>query len=143
MIDAKMRVGVLAALLHIPFGILFPLMPSANWVLIMLCPAAFTIAMPMGVAAAAIQQIMPNRMRAQGSAIYLFVINLIGLGIGPTAVALCTDYVFQDPNKVNLSLLLVSTVFGVLSVFLLTRGCRHFKSSVEYIEQYNARQHAN
>jgi hypothetical protein len=37
-----------------------------------------------------------NARRA--SAIYLFVITLIGLGIGPTAVALVTDYVFADDN---------------------------------------------
>jgi hypothetical protein len=30
----------------------------------------------------------------------LFVINLIGLGLGPTAVAVFTDYVFNDGNMV-------------------------------------------
>ncbi len=32
---------------------------------------------------------------------YLFIMNLIGLDLGPTAVALMTDYVFRDDRAVN------------------------------------------
>ena len=45
------------------------------------------MSMPFGVAPAAIQQMMPNTMRAQATALYLFVINLVGIGLGPTIVA--------------------------------------------------------
>ena len=110
--------------------------------LLALCPAAFAAAMPLGVAAAAIQQIMPANMRAQGSALYLFVINLIGLGLGPSAVAWCTDYVFQDPNKVNLSLMWVGTFFGLLSAVLLYFGSKHYRSTLNYLEAYNEKQMA-
>ena len=43
--------------------------------------------MPYGGAAAAFQEITPNRMRGQVSAIYLFWLNLAGIGLGPTFVA--------------------------------------------------------
>ncbi|MFT4889045.1 MAG: MFS family permease [Pseudohongiellaceae bacterium] len=134
--DSKLKVGMLAAMLHIPFGIIYPLMPDANLALLFLCPAVFTAAMPFGVAPAAIQQMMPARMRAQGAAVYLFVINLIGLGLGPTAVAWCTDYVYGDPNEVHLSLLWVSTIFGVLAAFLLWKARAHFKNSLHYLKEY-------
>jgi hypothetical protein len=51
-------------------------------------------AFPAGGAAAVIQEITPGEMRAQASTLYLFVVNLIGLRLGPTAVALVTDFVF-------------------------------------------------
>ena len=56
--------------------------------------------MPFGLAPAAIQQLMPNTMRGQASSLYLFVINLIGLGLGPTVVATLTQDVFHDKNAV-------------------------------------------
>lgn len=140
--EAKMQVAMCGALLGVPFSIIYPLMPTPTAALLALCPAAFAAAMPLGVAAAAIQQIMPANMRAQGSALYLFVINLIGLGLGPSAVAWCTDYVFQDPNKVNLSLMWVGTFFGLLSAVLLYFGSKHYRSTLNYLEAYNEKQMA-
>lgn len=134
--DAKMRAALTAALLHIPFGILFPLMPTAQWALVWLCGAVFFAAMPFGVGPAAIQEMMPNRMRAQASAVYLFVLNLIGLGLGPTAVALSTDYLFGNESQLYLSLVLVSTVFGVVASILLYMGMRHFRRSIEHLEEW-------
>ena len=135
--EAKMQVAMLGALLGVPFSVLYPLMSTPTAALLALCPAAFAAAMPLGVAAAAIQQIMPANMRAQGSALYLFVINLIGLGLGPSAVAWCTDYIFQDPNKVNLSLLWVGTFFGLASALLLYFGSNHYRATLDYLEAYN------
>ena len=134
--DSKMRVGLFAALAHIPLGILYPLMPSWEWVVFILCPSVFTVAMPFGVAPAAIQEMMPNRMRAQASAVYLFVLNLIGLGLGPSAVAWCTDLIYEDPNMVGMSLLWVSTLFGVVASTLLFLGMRHFKASMKNLEDW-------
>ena len=65
----------------------------------MVAPAVFFGAMPFGLAPAAIQQLMPNIMRGQASAFYLFVVNLIGLGLGPTVVATLTEDVFHDKNN--------------------------------------------
>lgn len=80
--------------------------------------------MPFGVAPAAIQEIVPNEMRAQTSAIYLFVVNLVGLGLGPTAVALVTDYVFADDLAVRYSLVIVGSIAlaGAIVLLNLCRG---------------------
>jgi hypothetical protein len=71
---------------------------------------AFLGAVPAGIAAAALMQVTPNQMRGQVSAIYLFTVNLIGLGAGPTAVALVTDHVFHNDGLVGLSIFLVGTI---------------------------------
>ena len=49
----------------------------------------------------------------------LFVVNLIGLGLGPTAVAVFTDYVFHDDNMVGYSLLVVNIAAHLLAALTL------------------------
>jgi MFS family permease len=98
----------------------------------------FCLSMPFGVAPAAIQEIMPNSMRGQASAIYLFVITLIGLGIGPTAVALVTDFVFADDNALRYSLLIVTTLAVLMSIVLLSKSLKPYRESVVRLEQWAA-----
>jgi MFS family permease len=129
--DSKMRVGFIAALAHLPLGLAFPLIPNSTIAFIILCPAVYTAAMPFGVAPAAIQEMMPNRMRGQASAIYLFVVNMIGLGLGPSAVAFFTVNVFKDDYKIHWSLATVSTGAGILAAFLLWNGMAQFRKSME------------
>ena len=61
-------------------------------------------------------QVTPSQMRGQVSAVYLFTMNLIGLGAGPTAVALVTDHVFHNDNLVGSSLLVVGIAAKILSL---------------------------
>ncbi|VXA97209.1 MFS transporter [Pseudomonas sp. 8AS] len=134
--DANMRVGLIAALGALPLVALFPLMGNALWASILLVPTVFCLSMPFGVAPAAIQEIMPNSMRGQASAIYLFVITLIGLGVGPTAVALVTDYVFADDQALRYSLLLVSSLAVLSSVVLLGMSLRPYRASLLRLQQW-------
>ncbi|ARS50349.1 MULTISPECIES: spinster family MFS transporter [Pseudomonadaceae] len=136
--DANMRVGLYAALAALPLVLLFPLMDSALWASVLLAPTVFCLSMPFGVAPAAIQEIMPNSMRGQASAIYLFVITLIGLGIGPTAVALVTDFVFADDNALRYSLLIVTTLAVLMSIILLAKSLKPYRESVTRLEQWAA-----
>lgn len=136
--DANMRVGLYAALGAVPFVLSFPLMDSAMWAAVLMAPTVFCLSMPFGVAPAAIQEIMPNSMRGQASAIYLFVITLIGLGIGPTAVALVTDYVFVDDNALRYSLLIVTALAVFSSVVLLSMGLKPYRDSVVRLQGWSA-----
>ncbi|WP_417706520.1 spinster family MFS transporter [Pseudomonas sp.] len=136
--DANMRVGLYAALGALPMVVLFPLMDSAFLASLLLAPAVFCLSMPFGVAPAAIQEIMPNSMRGQASAIYLFVITLIGLGVGPTAVALVTDFVFADDSALRYSLLIVTTLAVLMSITLLAKSLKPYRESVTRLEQWAA-----
>jgi len=136
--DANMRVGLYAALGAVPFVLSFPLMDNAMWAAVLMAPTVFCLSMPFGVAPAAIQEIMPNSMRGQASAIYLFVITLIGLGIGPTAVALVTDYVFVDDNALRYSLLIVTALAVFSSVVLLSMGLKPYRDSVVRLQGWSA-----
>jgi MFS family permease len=138
--DAELRVALLAALAWLPFGVLYPLMPSGAWAAALLTPATFCSSVPFGVAPAAIQHMMPNSLRAQASALYLFVINLIGLGLGPTAVAMATDRVFRDDRAVGLSLLFVGGLAQLAAAAFLWRGLKPYRHSLDYLKQWNHRQ---
>lgn len=85
--DSNLLLIMLSAVLALPFGIAAPLMPTAQSSLAIFAVYLFAGAMPYGGAAAAFQELTPNRMRGQVSAIYLFWLNLAGIGLGPTIVA--------------------------------------------------------
>ncbi|WP_043312047.1 MFS transporter [Pseudomonas sp. ML96] len=135
--DANMRVGLYAAVGALPFVLAFPLMADAFWSCVLMAPTIFFLSMPFGVAPAAIQEIMPNSMRGQASALYLFVITLIGLGLGPTAVALVTDFVFADDNALRYSLLIVTSLAVCSSVILLWRGLHPYRESLQRLQQWS------
>ncbi len=129
--DANMRLGLIVALAWIPTGMLFPLMPNGSMAVALMIPTVFLMGQPVGVAAAAIQEMMPNAMRAQASALYLFVINLIGLGAGPTAVAVMTDFVFRNDHAIHYSLVVVGTSAHLAAATLLWIGLKPFLRSVD------------
>jgi MFS family permease len=91
-VDATVRVAWIGTLCWLPSGILYPLMPNGWWTAALLIPTVFCGSMPYGVAPAAIQRMMPNTMRAQATAIYLFVINIIGVIV---IVAVTLDQIRQ------------------------------------------------
>jgi MFS family permease len=134
--DANMRVGLLAAVCGIPSGIAFPLVPDANLAVAMVAISTVFLSMPFGVAPAAVQEMMPNDMRGQASAVYLFVVNLIGLGVGPTAVALATDYVFKSDAAVGYSLLLVGSVAQAGALLLLWAGLAPYRRTLANLRDW-------
>jgi MFS family permease len=136
--DANFRVAMIVAVAWLPTGILYPLVPSGTLSMILMAPTIFLVAAPFGIAPAAITQIMPNQMRGQAAAVYLFVNNLIGLGLGPTAVALVTDYVFRDDNMVRYSLLVVTVAAHLISGALWWIGLEHYERSLDRLKEYSA-----
>ena len=135
--DADLRVALLSALAAIPFVVAFPLAGSAALAAVLLAPVTFLCSVPFGVAPAAIQQMMPNTMRSQASALYLFVINLIGMGIGPWLVAWLTDKAFHDPKAVGYSLLVVGLVSFALGGLLLWLGLKPYRRSLVYLKEWD------
>jgi len=125
--DAILRAAFYSAIALIPFAVLTPLMPHPLLAVAGLAGASFLMAMPQGLPAAALQVISPNPLRAQMTALYFLVGNLIASGLGPTAFALVTDYVFGDPAMLRYSLAIVSAVvlpLGALFSFLALKPYR-------------------
>lgn len=133
--DAYMRGTMMAAIALAPCAMLFPLVGAIEMTLLLLAATVFFSAMPTGVAAAALQAITPNQMRAQVSALYLFTVNLIGMGVGPGLVGFFTDFVFEDTAKLNLSIALTAGITIPFAAILLIWGLKHFRNSIERSER--------
>ncbi len=70
-------------------------------------------------------------MRAQASAVFLFILNMMGLGIGPTAVAACTQHIFGRDDAVRYALAIVTSLAFALAATLLYGALRPFLASLE------------
>jgi MFS family permease len=136
--NATLFVGMLIGLVWLPVNCLLYLAPSATWATIWLVPGCALAAAPFGIAPAAIQQMMPATMRGQASAVYLFSINLIGLGIGPTAVGALTQYAFRSDEAVRYSLVIVTSVACALAAAVLYGALNPFVASLERVRVWNA-----
>jgi MFS family permease len=134
--DSKIFVGLLAILIWLPFGLLLPFAPSGGLAFALWIPMTFAAAMPWGAAAAAIQEAVPNQMRGQAAAIFLFVINLVGLGLGPQILPLLTDYVFRDEMQIHLSLLTVTATAEVAAFGLLVLALPRFRRAISYRDRW-------
>lgn len=109
----------IASLVTIPFYITAVTVDSAALALCLLSVNALLGTIWYGPVYGTAQSIVPPHMRATTSAILLFIINLIGLGLGPLAVGLLSDYFAQGMGMGSGEgvrwALIVSTLFGVVA----------------------------
>jgi MFS family permease len=103
-------------------GALGPIVPIKEVSLALLAGFGFFLFTWTGVATALIQLGTPVRMRGQVSALYLFSVSLIGLGVGPTAMGLATDYVFKSDLAVGKSISLVGIIAMLGAIALMYRA---------------------
>jgi hypothetical protein len=132
--DAYMRVAVMALAAWLVPGILYPIVAHTYAVVTLLYVAIFFGCMPTCLIPAAIVELVPNAMRGQATAVYLLVVNLIGLGIGPTAIALVTDKVFGYDAAVRWSLMIVPVAACVLAEMLFLVGLRAYLPGLGRLE---------
>ena len=129
--DAVFMSALIFALCGIIPTIFSPLMPSANWAFILIAPMVFCTSAPWGLAVAAIQQITPNELRGQVSSVYLFTVNLIGIGLGPTLIALMTDFYFENPADLRYSMAIIAGIASVLAALSIYLGLKPFRESLQ------------
>lgn len=136
--DANMRIMLIAAVAWLPIALACVLAPSPTIALLLFLPSQFLQAFPFGAAPAAITEIMPNEMRGQAAATYLFINTLIGLGFGPTAIALLTDYVYRADQLLPYSMATISTCSLTIAALLLFHGLASFRLSLDRLRLIKA-----
>jgi len=129
-LDATLLVGVISIAVAAPTGAGAFSMTQFGPFLGLFAVMLFGASMAFGAAAAGIQVLTPNRMRAQASAAYLFTLNLLAVGAGPTFAALLTDYWFHDDLRVGDSVTIVICVAGPLAGLVLLRARKPFVACV-------------
>ncbi|MEM6345970.1 MAG: MFS transporter [Bacteroidota bacterium] len=117
----KVKFCLWAFLLFAPSAIGFGLIEETQSSLWALLPYALLLSATVGVGAAIVQQISPAAHRGVASALFLFAQNCLGLSLGPTAVAFCTDYLFADPMSLGYSLSLVGGLSSLIAIGFMYR----------------------
>lgn len=124
----QLWIGALASGLNVPFTAVMLLAPSFWSGLPFYVVAAILSPMFAAPTYALVQGLAPLRMRAMASAVVLFVLNLIGLGLGPTVVGILNDVLepTYGETAIRYSLLLVSllNLWGVVHSLIATRSVR-------------------
>ena len=68
-------------------GLVLAFAPTPTVALVAVAATTFFLGMPVALAPPILQAVTPNQLRGQVTSIYLLLINLIGLGLGPFLVA--------------------------------------------------------
>lgn len=127
-LDAQLKVAAFGFVGCGIFGAIAPLMPTATGALALIAPAIFLSCMPYPCAGTAIQLIVPNRARAQVTAIYITIITLVGLAIGPVVIGMMTDHLFTKPSDVRYSMAIIVGLAAPVMCALLLFAARPYRA---------------
>jgi len=95
--------------------------------LALIAPGLFFQAMPIGTVYAGVQLIFPNQIRGQVSALFMFILNLGGIGLGPLLPGLLNDHFFHNERMIGPSVT-ISVVFASIGMLvLLPLTYRHYR----------------
>lgn len=131
----RLRAAIAVKLLTIPFIIAYTMLPDGRAAILPLAATVFLPTFLNGLSPAILQQMVPNQMRGTAIAISLLVINLLGLGLGPTSIALLNDRVFRDPTMIHYSILIVSVAMMLMSLTCILIAYRPYVALVRRLRQ--------
>ncbi len=133
-LNGRVRVGLIATIV-ILLSCFIPLINNPAIVMALFFIPLFFVSSPMGASTTAIQELMPNQVRALSSSIFLFVLNMIGLGLGPLLVAFFTDNIFHNEKAIRFSLSALFLIGGGLGTLFYFIGYKGYKKVMEQKEQ--------
>lgn len=136
--NGRMMVCAFTGLLTLPFTFIYPLLDNPWIALLLLCPSTFFATFTTGAGPSALQELMPNQMRGFASAILIFVVSIIGLGLGPTSIALATDYIYGDEMMLRYSLAYVPAVILTLAILAGLLALKPYVGSLDYLKRWSA-----
>jgi len=113
---ARALVGLTGAILAIPFIAASVLLADYRSALLCYLPATVFSTLWLGPAVAIVQDLVPPSMRAMASAVFLFIVTIIGLGAGPQTIGIMNDWI-GTPDAVRYSLLYVSVGMNLISAW--------------------------
>ena len=120
--DGLYIVGFSLVALSLPVVALTLLVPAVNVALFAVGLVLFCFMASSAMPPLLPQLIAPNPMRAQITAMYYFIGNLMGLGAGPLVVGLISDYGVFGASNLNQSILVVCTMLMPIALAILGFG---------------------
>ena len=104
---APMTVALVGAVSLLPWCLFATTSDSPQLSLLGVAPILGLTALCFGPAIVALQRVTPAELRGQVSALYLFVVNLTGIGLGSTAVAAMSDGLSRDGTQLGPAMALI------------------------------------
>lgn len=132
--DAPLRMVIFGLLLLVPTGAIAPLMPNAWAAFAVYQLNTVGIATLSATAPTALLNITPGEIRGQVVALYLIVISVAGLLLGPTSIGLLNDYLLGEHN-IRYSAALVPLLFGLPVMLTLAPTTRRYRQELLALSQ--------
>lgn len=128
--DAALKVSIFGCILGAPFAVLAPFMPNGWSAMACIAALSFGFGLAQGLPAASIQAIAPNQLRARLMALYFLIGNIIAFTVGPTGVALISDYWLQDSNKIGVAIAMLTAAVLPIGLIALWVARSEFRTIV-------------
>ena len=116
----------------------FPLylLENPTWVLVIFFIASVPMNVYLATTFAQTQSLVRLRMRAAASAILLFIINIIGLGLGPQFAGILSDFlaVSYGPDSMRYSLMTIGAVMGPWMAFHYYAASTHIARDLDRVD---------
>jgi len=128
--DSFFRVGLMAAVLPVPFALFVSSITNLDITIALLCPFVFFASMPLAVGPIVLQIISPNQLRAQMAAIYMLFMNLLTAAIATTGIGFITDYLLLSDLAVGHSITIVNLISAPVAFISLSYGLFHYNKQL-------------
>ena len=120
-----------ANLIALPFGLAAYLVDNPYWALVLFIPPVVAANFWQATTLAQAQSLVRLRMRAQTSAILLFIANIIGLGAGPWAIGAVSDLLVPRYGSDSLRYSLLGfSVIGLWVAWHFYLGGKHLRADL-------------
>ncbi|MGA3294192.1 MAG: MFS transporter [Candidatus Acidiferrales bacterium] len=125
--EGPLKVATISAVGSCVFLGLAMVMHDARVSLILIAPGLFFQAMPIGTVYAAVQLIFPNQIRGQVSALFMFTLNLGGIGLGPLIPGVLNDHVFRNERMIGPSVSITVALACACMLVLFPLTYSHYR----------------
>ena len=140
--DKRWYMGIpgIATIISVPFAVLFYTTGDPMLAIVLAIPGAILGPMYLGPTFAMTQTLVPPAMRSTASAILLFVLNLIGLGLGPVFAGFLSDTLRPGygEESIRYSLLILAVagnIWSTLHYYLASRTLREDLSAKDQLAE--------
>jgi hypothetical protein len=128
--------GTLRAIVYATLLLVIPatvtwILPNPGLVWIGIAVQNFAIASSINLGTAAVADVTPNELRGKVIALFSIMLTLLGLGLGPTIIAMITQYVLHDEKLIRYSLVIFSAVVAPMGAMALIAALKPFRRVVQ------------
>jgi MFS family permease len=105
---------------------LFGFMPNPQLAIATLCICVFSIGAAIALGPVALQSVTSAKIRSQMIALYLFIVNVLGLGIGPSLIAATSDFILQDELAIGKAVSIVAIIVMPFASLILFNSRKRY-----------------